>query len=252
MITSEDPTSLRGLRVVIAGGTTGIGRATAARLVREGAKVLVFGRNQGPLDNALVTIGGEIQNGGEIHGVTGDQAQYADVARVFAEADARLGGVDVLVASAGLASGGVADTDPTEFDNTVRTNVVGYMNGAHEAMKRMRPQGKGHIVFIGSMSAVSRGGGGDVYVATKAANQAFAESLRKTASEYGVKVSLVEPGLVGTDMQTDISLDKQREMIESGDMLKSEDIAAAVLYILHQPDRSVVTDLRIRPLKQPI
>lgn len=251
MITAEDSTSLQGKRVLIAGGTTGIGRATAVRLVREGARVVLFGRDETRLQEGLADIEKEIANGGEVHGLTGDNAVYADVARAFAEVDAKLGGLDVFVGVAGVSVEGVADTDPEKIEYAVRANVTGYMFDAHEAIKRLKPQGKGHLVFIGSMSAVSRGEGNDIYVATKSANQGFAASLAKTMSKEGIKVSLIEPGLIGTDMASENhDTDEQKEMIAREEMLKAEDIASAVMYILSQSNRATVLDLRIQPLHQ--
>lgn len=251
MITAEDPTSLQGLRVVIAGGTTGIGRATAVRLVREGARVLIFGRSEAHLNDAIADVTAQIAGGGEVHGIVGDNAEYADVARAFATADTKLGGIDAFVGVAGVAVGGVAETEPEAMEYAVRANVTGYLYDAHEALKRMKPQGRGQMVFIGSLSAVGLEAGGDIYTATKAANQAFVASFRKGVNKDGIRVSLVEPGLIGTDLQNDATPpEKQREMIADDLMLKAEDVAAAVLYILSQPSRSHVTDLRIRPTKQ--
>ena len=117
MLTAEDPISLQGKRIVVAGGSSGIGRAVAVRLVREGARVLVFGRNEATLNEGLAEIRGEIANGGEVHGLVGDNASHADVARAFAEADERLGGLDIVVGVAGVGIEGVADTPPEEISD---------------------------------------------------------------------------------------------------------------------------------------
>jgi NADP-dependent 3-hydroxy acid dehydrogenase YdfG len=104
------------------------------------------------------------------------------------------------------------------------------------------------ILFIGSMSSVSRTGGSTVYTATKTGMEAFAEALRKELAEKDIKVANIEPGLVGTDMQLpEIPVEKQREMIEQGKMLRAEDIAAAARFLLTQPRRTVVSLMRVEP-----
>ena len=93
----------------------------------------------------------------------------------------------------------------------------------------MRPRGIGHIVNIGSLSAKVREKGSDIYVATKAAIEGFSESLRKQINEYGIKVSLIEPGLVGTDMTVDqVAQPEQRQKIAEGEMLAASVTALSV------------------------
>jgi NADP-dependent 3-hydroxy acid dehydrogenase YdfG len=135
-----------------------------------------------------------------------------------------------------------------DWEYTVKTNLLGYMACTHEATLRM--EGKnGHIVNIGSMSADGREAGSSVYVATKAGVQGFTEALRKELNPKGIKVSLIEPGSVGTDMPSETE-EEQREKEENGEMLKAEDVAACVLYTLCQPQRCDIVLVQIRPHKQ--
>jgi NADP-dependent 3-hydroxy acid dehydrogenase YdfG len=135
----------------------------------------------------------------------------------------------------------------------VATNLLGYIGCVQEGVRRMRTRGGGHIVNIGSMSADVRESGSSVYVATKSGIQGFSEALRKEINKEGIKVTLIEPGLVGTDMTEDKTPveeqpQKQREM----KMLKAEDIAACVYYCLTQPKRCDVVSVQIRPHLQEI
>jgi NADP-dependent 3-hydroxy acid dehydrogenase YdfG len=123
---------------------------------------------------------------------------------------------------------------------------------SHEAAERMKASGWGHIVNIGSMSADVREEDSSVYVATKAGIQGFSEALRKEVNPLGIKVTLIEPGAVGTDMQSQYSPEEQREKIEKMEMLRAEDIAACVLYTITQPKRCDVVALQIRPHLQSI
>src|SRR5690606_35150192 len=119
------------------------------------------------------------------------------------------------------------------IEYVVRTNVVGYLACAHEALGRMKAEGRGHLILIGSMSADLREPGGSAYVATKAAIQGFAESLRKTANEQGVRVTLIEPGKVATDL-VDQTEEAMRRHIDELKMLTAEDVAGSVLFALLQ------------------
>ena len=243
-----DARSIDGVAVLVTGGTTGIGRATARALLSLGARVLLFGRHQKDLDDALAELRGA---GGEVHGITADVSRLDDVRRVFAEVDRRLGGLDVLVNNAAVTGDGFEDDSLERIERVVRTNVGAYLACAHQAVERMRRAGRGHIVLVGSMSADLREPDGSTYVATKAAIQGFAESLRKTVNEEGIKVSLIEPGKVATDL-VERSPEEKRRAIEEETMLTPEDIAGAVLYALLQPARCDVVSLQIRPHRQVI
>jgi NADP-dependent 3-hydroxy acid dehydrogenase YdfG len=105
----------------------------------------------------------------------------------------------------------------------------------------------GHIVNIGSMSANEREKRSLLYVATKSAITGFSEALRKEVNPLGIKVTLIELGAVGTDMQSEYSPAEQRQRIEEMKMLHAEDIAACVLYTITQPKRCDVITLRSAP-----
>jgi NAD(P)-dependent dehydrogenase (short-subunit alcohol dehydrogenase family) len=245
MFSSADPQNLNGKAIVVTGGTTGIGRATARLLCAQGAKVLIFGRHEPELKEALE----EIQPaGGAIHGLTADASRDEDIQRVFQEADRRIGGVDVLINNAAVSGRSVTRGDFEDWRYVLETNVLGYMACARHAIDRMRGRG-GHIVNVGSMSADLRETGGDIYAATKAAIQAFSESLRKQINREGIRVTVVEPGAVATPMQGK-SADEQRRKIEAMEMLEPEDIAWCIHYCLIQPTRCDVVMVQVRPLKQ--
>ena len=232
-----------GKAVLVTGGTTGIGRAIARLMAVQSARVFIFGRHQRELDDALASIR---EVGGHIQGTTADVAKAEDVKRVFAKAEDALGGIDVLVNNAGLSGEGVVDMPETEWRYVVETNLVGYLACAQEAVPRMEARKSGHIVLIGSVSADRRGKDSSVYVATKAGIQGFAESLHKEVRTKGIKVSLIEPGSVGADLNG-ASDAEQRDEINKGERLRAEDIAVAVHYVLTQPARCDVTRLVIRP-----
>jgi len=244
-IETED---IAGKSVVITGGTTGIGRAAALLLASQGARVLVFGRHQNELNDAMNDLRAVSD---DAYGITADVTNPENVERVFAEAEQQFGDLDVFINNAALAADDVASTSYDDIEYIVKTNLLGYMACAHEAVERMKKQGHGHIVNIGSMSADVREEGSSVYVATKAGIQGFSEALRKEVNKYGIKVTLIEPGAVGTDMQPEPPA-KQRKKQEGQEMLKAEDIAACIHYCLVQPKRCDVVVVQIRPHMQPI
>ncbi|GAB3336569.1 3-oxoacyl-[acyl-carrier-protein] reductase [Larkinella ripae] len=238
-----DGQSLRGKRIIITGGTTGIGRAIAILLGSCGARIFTFGRHREPLDETLAAIRAA---GGQADGLVADVTSADAVQRVFQRADEQLGGLDILVNCAALGGGGLSETPDSDWRYIVETNLVGFLATTKEALNRLHPQKRGHIVLVGSMSADVRESGSSVYVATKAAIQGFAESLRKEVNEAGIKVSLVEPGAVGSDMQ-ETTPGEERQRQQEGSMLRAEDIAGCVHYILTQPLRCDVVSVQIRP-----
>ena len=248
--TAQDATDLAGKSVIISGGTTGIGRATARLLAAEGARVFVFGGHEEDLRDTIGTAGTYELTRGAIHGTVADQSRQEEVERVFAEADEKIGGCDILINNAAVAGGSVFEKRLPDIRYVLDANLFGYLACTQQALQRMKANGQGgHIVNVGSMSADLREPEGDIYVATKAAIQAFSESLRKTANKRGIRVSLIEPGAIATPIQDKPPEEKQRRL-ENMEMLPPEDIANCVLYVLRQPQRCDVVSVQIRPLKQ--
>ena len=234
--------SLSGRRALVTGGTTGIGRAIAILLAAEGAKVFICGRDPEHLEDALTRI----REVGEGDGIAVDLATQEGIDRFVKEGAQALGGIDIAVLNAGLAADALTETDVDKIRYVVDTNLTAMMTTARLAVDRM--EAGSDIVFIGSMSSVERGGSSTVYVAAKTGVEAFAEALRKELAEKDIKVGNIEPGLTGSDMQLpEIPPEKQREMIESANMLRAEDIAVATHFMLTQPRRTVVSLMRVEP-----
>jgi NAD(P)-dependent dehydrogenase (short-subunit alcohol dehydrogenase family) len=238
--------NIAGKRILVTGGTKGIGRATIALLSQEGARVLTFGRHQSELDEALAHAAG---GDGSVEGMTADVAIREDIDRVFAVLDEQLGGIDILVACAALGAQPIHEMEEEDWRYVVETNLVGYLACARGAIKRMDAQGGGHLLFVGSISSEIKAAGESVYAATKAGVQAFAETLRKEVAEKNIKVSVVQPGSVSTPMQ-ECSDDEKRQAIDEDEMLYAEEIAEAILFALTRSERADVVNLRIEPRLQ--
>jgi NADP-dependent 3-hydroxy acid dehydrogenase YdfG len=239
------PETLKGKNVLITGGTTGIGRAIAILLAAQGAKVVIFGRHEQELQDALEAIN-KINPVHRPFGFTTDIATEEGVREAFEHTDAQFEQLDILINNAAVAFDSITTGTYKEWKYVTDINLLGYMACVNQAVKRMELNKSGHIVNIGSISADDRGKDSSVYVATKAGIQGFSEALRKEVNELGIKVTLIEPGLVGSDM-IEVPAEEQPAKIEAQEMLKAEDIAISVLYCLSQPKRSDVIYLQIRP-----
>jgi NAD(P)-dependent dehydrogenase (short-subunit alcohol dehydrogenase family) len=236
---------LRGKRVLVTGGTTGIGRATVALLAQHGARVITFGRHEKELADALRYSG----QFGEVHGLTADSAEAAGVERVYEAVDTNLAGLDILVACAALGAQPIHGMSDHDWRYVIETNLVGYLACTRAAIERLRHAGGGQIVLVGSISAEIKAKGESVYAATKAGISAFAETLRKEVAEENIRVSVIEPGSTGTDMQ-ECDPTEQRDLIGQHRMLRAEQVAEAILFVLTREDNCDIVSLRIEPRLQ--
>lgn len=237
--------ALSGRQAIISGGTTGIGRAIAVLLASEGVKVFICGRTPEHLDDALHRI----REVGEGDGIVLDLAEPDGVARLFTAARDHVPEADIVVINAAVPAGALSEMSAQDVRYALATDFTAYVMTAHAAQDMLRDTGD--IVLIGSMSAHVLGPGSTVYAGMKAGIAGFGEALRRELGSRGIKVSLVEPGKTGADFQyPDIPADKQREMIKAETMLRAEDIAVGVHYLLTQPRRAVVQQLTIVPRAQ--
>lgn len=237
--------NINGRRIVITGGTTGIGKAIADVLVSLGGRVLIFGRDQEDFDNAVADIKQQFP-GSEVYGTPADVTKKEDIDKIFDIVDNELGGIDILINNAALAAPGLTKETYEDYKYVIDTNITGYLAFAQQAASRMKEQKSGHIINIGSMSAESRTAESTIYVATKTAIRGFSTSLRKELNPLGIKVALIEPGAVTSDMQTDPKK-IQHEKVEKLEMLEAYDIAMSTLFCLSQPRRCDIVTMQIRP-----
>jgi NADP-dependent 3-hydroxy acid dehydrogenase YdfG len=237
-----DGPRLSGKRILVTGGTTGIGRETLRLFTRQGARVLTFGRDPAALEVALDYAPGA-------YGLTADAATREGIGAVFHAVDEQLGGIDILVACAALGAQPIHQMDEDEWRYVVDTNLTGTLSCARAAIVRMIRQGGGHLVFVGSISTEIKKPGESVYAATKAGIQAFAETLRKEVAEQNIKVSVVQPGSVATDMQECTDAEK-RAAVAGDEMLHAVEIAEAIEFVLTRSSRADVVNLRIEPRLQ--
>ncbi|MGN6495772.1 MAG: SDR family oxidoreductase [Tsuneonella sp.] len=235
---TEKP-SLKGRKAVITGGTTGIGRAIGVLLASEGVEIFTCGRDGQHLQDGLARMN-EV---GTASGIACDLAERKELERFFDEAGKALGSYDIAIVNAAIPADGLTQMSADDARYAIATDFTAYIMSAHRMVRDMT---KGDLILIGSMSAHSLGASSTIYAGMKAGVAGFAEALRKEMGEKGIRVGLVEPGLTGADFQyPDIPADKQREMINADKMLRAEDIAVGVHYMLTQPRRAIVQQLTI-------
>ena len=238
--------SLSGRKAIITGGTTGIGRAIAVLLASEGVDVFICGRDKQHLADGLARIR-EVGTG---EGISIDLGEDDGVERFISAANKYFGGgFDIAVINAAIPASGVTKMSAAELRYAIAVDFTAYLRTADAAVQVMDDHGD--IVFIGSMSAHILGPRSSVYAGMKAGIAAFSEALRKELGPKGIKVANVEPGKTGADFQyPDFSAEEQAEQINKEWMLRAEDIAVAVNFVLRQPRRSVVQQVTISPRTQ--
>jgi 3-oxoacyl-[acyl-carrier protein] reductase len=236
-------TSLAGKRVIVTGGTTGIGRAIAVLLASEGARVHVCGRTPQHLEDALERIN-EVGEGG---GAAIDLAESDNVGRYFDEATKWLGGLDIAIMNAAVPAKGLTDTSAADLRYQIAADFTAYLLCTHAAIDVMKGR-RGDIILTGSMSTHVLGPGSTIYAGIKAGITGFAEALRKELGDEDIKVGLIEPGLTQADFHyPDKDAEAQKKQVEEETMLRSEDIAVAVHFMLTQPRRSTIQKMTVVP-----
>lgn len=230
---------------VITGGGTGIGAATAVELAAQGVRVIVVGRRPEPLQETVARIAKE---GGKAIAYPGDVRDFAALERLAQETMDRFGRTDLVVPNAAVHDASdIVDGDPDWWRELIDINVVGLMNTVRAFLPHMCQQGFGHIVVVSSVSGRVTYTGEPVYVASKHAQVAFADCLRKEVISRGIRVTVVEPGLVDTPMSDD---ELSREMKKTVTPLEPEDCARAIRFAFEQPPNCAINEIVLRPLKQ--
>jgi clavulanate-9-aldehyde reducatase len=247
------PSSLQGRKAVVTGASAGIGEATALALAAEGAEVALGARRKDRLDDLAHRIE---SNGGKAHPFEvdlGEEAAARDFINGAAEA---MGGLDVLINNAGvMLLGPVGGAETEEWRTMVNVNVLGLLYCTHAALPLMQQGGGGHIVNLSSVAGRTANLGSAVYNFTKWGVTGFSEALRQEALHSGIRVTVIEPGFVATELQEQntnpVVLEQVEKMRESiGEVLEAEDIADAIVYAVAAPPRVSLNEILIRPTGQ--
>lgn len=226
------------LRIVITGGSSGIGEAIALEMAEGTHQFYLAGRNAERLQQVaqkIRTAGSEAYTG------TGDVGDEQDVDRMFDEVMKTLGGVDVLVANAGVGHfGPLEELTIDQFDIQFRTNVRGVFLWLRKVLPGMKQQNKGQIIVTSSNLGLKTSGRGSVYAATKHAVQAMVWCLREELKGTMVKAATINPGSVSTPWFAGRDVDRSK-------MLSAEDVAKTARLIIDQTETSNIDHILLMP-----
>ena len=247
---------LNGTVALITGASSGIGEATAVALAEQGATVAIAARRKDRIDALAARIS---DAGGRAVAFEADVTAQEQAQALVEKTVADLGRLDTLVNNAGVMLLGPAVGAPLEeWERMIAVNVQGLLYCAHAALPHLvaaaedGPRKVADMVNISSVAGrVARSGWG-VYNATKWGVGAFSESLRQEVARRHVRISLVEPGAVATELISHNRPEIQEAMASGNDFQKMEpeDIAEAIAYIVTRPWRMAVNEMLIRPTEQ--
>jgi len=236
---------------VITGASSGIGEATAIACAQAGAAVALAARRGERIEQLAAQITGD---GGRALALETDVSDEQQAGEFVARAHDQLGRLDVLVNNAGMMLlGPIAGAPTEEWRQMIGVNVYGVLYCTHAALPLMAAQGGGHIVNVSSVAGrVARQGSG-VYNLTKFGVGAFSESLRQEGVALGVRVTLIEPGAVATELaghNRPEVLEQIRKRFADVERLTAQDIAGAILYAIGQPSNVSINEVLVRPSGQ--
>ena len=239
--------SIKDKVVVITGASSGMGAATARKLIRLGAKVVLGARREEQLKALVKELGGNA-----IY-VKTDVSKKADVDNLILQAIAAFGKIDVLWNNAGIMPVSFFDEGKLEeWERMIDINIKGVLYGIHAILPHMLERGSGHIIATGSTAGLKTHVASGVYSGTKFAVGAIMETLREELAGK-IKVTTISPGAVATELGHDITSAKVFEMF-GGLMdlpkLHADAIADAVVYAISQPGNIGINEITIRPLEQ--
>lgn len=235
--------------VAITGASSGIGEATARLLAAKGARVLLGARRT----DRLATVVAEIRAaGGEAHFTSLDVTSLSEMERFIAEAQQHFGGLGVLINNAGVMPlSPLSARKVDEWDRMIDVNIRGVLYGIAAAQPLMEQQQHGHIINISSIGGLSVSPTAAVYCATKFAVRALSDGLRQETDK--LRVTVISPGVVTSELADSISDDSAREAMKTFRRvaLEPDAIARAVVYAIEQPADVDVSEIVVRPTASP-
>lgn len=232
---------------IVTGGTRGIGRAIAARLLAEGARVAICGTRQNSVDTAL----GLLSPKENALGMVADITKLEDV-RAFVEAvQQRFGTIHILVNNAGAGLfRAVADLTPEEWHSTIGLNLTGVYYCCHEILPIFRQAGSGDVINISSLAGKNAFAGGAAYNASKFGLNGFSEAMMLDYRNAGVRVSTIMPGSVDTEFGHSTS-ERGGKNDQNAWKIRPEDVAEIVVDVLRMPRSTTISAVEVRPSRPP-
>jgi len=230
--------NLDGAKILITGGSLGIGKAIAALLVNKGSKVGITGREKHRLDLAAKTTGA--------FPFVADVTKSEDIDLTFRGFLEKFGGLDVLINNAGFAFDNkpITDVEIDEFHQVFSTNVFGAAMMTKRAARLFKEQNYGTIVNVGSTAALAAYEGGSVYVSSKFALRGLTKCWQMELGRFNIRVMLVNPG----DVSSAFRKADRREEVNDGSKLEGSDVARLVKCLLEMDGSALVSEVVLEPL----
>lgn len=243
---------LEGKVALVTGASSGIGEATALALAAEGATVAIAARRLDRLEDLARRIQ---DNGGKVLAIALDVAEEKQVNKAIETIQSELGRIDILVNNAGVMLLSAVDgADTKEWRQMVDVNLLGLMYATHAVLPVMKTQGGGHIVNISSVAGRFSFTNCAVYNATKFGVNGFSDALRQEVSRDKIRVTIVEPGVVDTELTTHITTkeikEREQKRLQTITALQSDDIADAIVYAVTQKPHVNVNEILVRTIDQ--
>jgi NADP-dependent 3-hydroxy acid dehydrogenase YdfG len=247
--------TLEGTVALVTGASSGIGEATAAVLAKEGARVALVARRRDRLEALAERLG---EDSSLV--IEADVTDPELAARAVAQTVGEFGRLDTLVNNAGvMLLGPIVGAPIEEWQRMVNLNLLGLLYCTHAALPHLlaaaqrEPRSVADVVNVSSVAGrVARLNSG-VYNATKHGVGAFSESLRQEVTKRHVRVSIIEPGAVGTELafhnRPEI-LEEMSKNFEGTEIMQAADIAESIRYAVTQPRRVAVNEILVRPTEQ--
>ena len=237
--------------IFITGATSGIGKATAEIFAKQGHRLIICGRRKEVLDNLQI----QLSNFTDVYSLVFDVRNQQEVQNAINSLPEEWINIDVLVNNAGNAHGlePISDANISDWDAMMDGNVKGLLYVSQPIIKLMKANNSGHIVNISSVAARQTYANGTVYCASKKAVDVISEGMRLELTEFGIKVTNVQPGAVETEFsKVRFKGDEERAAtVYAGyEPLIAEDIADAISYCVNAPDRVSIAELCIYPKAQ--
>jgi len=226
--------NLQGAKILVTGGSSGIGRSTAEELVKAGAKVVITGRDENKLEKIANTIGAIA--------VHFDVSDYINMVSNCQKVTDALQGIDVLINNAGIGEfPTLEDLKIEHFEKVYATNVFGLTLLTQEIVKHFKKQNSGHIINVASTASLRGFARGSVYSSSKFALRGLSECWRAELRQHNIRVILVNPSEVTTAFNNTERIEREAE----DSKLRPEEIAHTIKATLEMDDRGFIPEVSV-------
>ncbi len=230
---------LNGKTALVTGGTKGIGYGIAEALLREGVQVIITGRNADSAEKAAQDL--MAKTGGKVLGLAADVRQLSAMETVVKQTLDHFGGIDVLIANAGIGHfASIEDLTPEQWQETIEVNLTGVFNSIKAGVEALK-QSEGYFMTIASLAGTNFFAKGSAYNASKFGLVGFTQAVMLDLRQYGIKTTTIMPGSVATYFNNRIPSEADAWKIQP------EDLGQMVVDLLKIPARTLPSKVEVRP-----